>query len=544
MASSSATAEATSSFESKVILEVSLQVSQKNEINLATCASPERFRLVNCAALTSKTNPTLRIIEYCNFEFSRRKGPAYTAISYIWKGRPVHGSTQNPTSIVVKGAEDGDPVSLDVLQSACAAASDYLWLDRLCIMQTESRDKSWQIKRMFDIYRLSSSTLILPGGLMKLAHLDEETDWILRAWTLQEAIVPDHALMLFSMEGLKIPTGTTLVSLRGGTEPIVSHSIVTFVGHGLSATVSFKEFLWAIRSCSGRIKMAFIPSETTHPIHVRILGDYQSRIREINALTDAQETPWYGSNLSRHALWQSSFFRTSKRPVDMVFSIMGLFGISLNPNEFHPDDRIRATIALAKEFLSRGNTAEWLIAGWNEPPDPRLSSFPELPDTSIAAPPRFATHKTDLTWEPDKPDRDIRFRFFNQQAPAGWMDDEGYLHYKGQVARVVKQSNLSLITADNEKHDQTITALDGGVWDLCLNNSQMVSDGNEEQHVRKWYASVLGTTRRGSGVSHAKTVVLEQHGTGKFHRLAVFFNLDPAIVKDWPEMSVTMGPVK
>lgn len=252
-----------------------------------------------------------------------------------------------------------------------------------------------------------------------------------------------------------------------------------------------------------------MPSKTIYPIYNRILGDYQSRNREINALTDAQETPWYGNNMSRHTLWQSSFFRTSKRPVDMVFSIMGFFGISLNPNEFHPDDRIRVTIALAKEFPNRGNTAEWLIAGSHEPPDPRLSSFTELPDTSIATPPRLATHKTELTRELDKPDRDIRFRFFNQQAPAGWMDDEGYQHYKGQVAQVVKLSNLSLITADEEKHNQTITALDGGVWDLCLHDSPIVSDGDEEQDVRKMYASVLGTTRRGSGVSYAKTVVLE-----------------------------------
>lgn len=220
MASSSATAEAASGFESKVILEVSLQVSQTNEINLATCASPERFRLVDCAALTSKTNPTLRIIEYCSFEFKRHRGPAYTAISYIWKGKPVHDPAPNPTSIVVKGAEDGDPASLDVLRSACAAAADYLWLNRFCIIKTESSDKSWQIKRMFDTYRLSSLNLILSRGLMKLARLDVETDWILRAWTLQEVIVPENVLILFSIGGVKLLTGTTLVSLCGGTEPI------------------------------------------------------------------------------------------------------------------------------------------------------------------------------------------------------------------------------------------------------------------------------------------------------------------------------------
>ncbi|KAJ7310165.1 hypothetical protein DFH08DRAFT_675019, partial [Mycena albidolilacea] len=89
--------------------------------------------------------------------------------------------------------EDGGQISLKVLEYACRWASNsgssYLWLDRLCILQTSKQDKVWQISRMYDIYDGSEQCVVLPGGLQCLASVFEETSWADRAWTYQEAIV-------------------------------------------------------------------------------------------------------------------------------------------------------------------------------------------------------------------------------------------------------------------------------------------------------------------------------------------------------------------
>src|SRR5277367_1567730 len=60
----------------------------------------------------------------------------------------------------------------------------YLWLDRLCIMQTSKQDKRWQIVHTFNLYRHCTQCLVLPGGIQRLVPLDEETSWVHRAWTL------------------------------------------------------------------------------------------------------------------------------------------------------------------------------------------------------------------------------------------------------------------------------------------------------------------------------------------------------------------------
>lgn len=82
-----------------------------------------------------------------------------------------------------------------------------------------------------------------------------------------------------------------------------------------------------------------------------IFGALDVRRRELLAPADAADTVWSGNNWSRQALWQSSFLRTSKRPVDMALSIMGLFGVSLDPRRYRSGGRISATIALAQEYL-------------------------------------------------------------------------------------------------------------------------------------------------------------------------------------------------
>ena len=109
-------------------------------------------------------------------------------------------------------------ISIDLLKCACIASllnegardqvgprfnpllckAKYLWLDRLCIMQTNKQDKNWQIKHMFELYSHCRQCLVLPGGIQRLVSLDEETWWVHRAWTLQEAMAPRASFVLFA----------------------------------------------------------------------------------------------------------------------------------------------------------------------------------------------------------------------------------------------------------------------------------------------------------------------------------------------------------
>ncbi|THV01263.1 hypothetical protein K435DRAFT_607517, partial [Dendrothele bispora CBS 962.96] len=82
----------------------------------------------------------------------------YTVISYVWFGLPASvlqlnhdGSFHVSCGFRSDGTprEDGGPINLQVLEYACKWASDtsssYVWLDRLCILQTSKKDKAWQI---------------------------------------------------------------------------------------------------------------------------------------------------------------------------------------------------------------------------------------------------------------------------------------------------------------------------------------------------------------------------------------------------------------
>ncbi|KAA8577067.1 hypothetical protein EYC84_007076 [Monilinia fructicola] len=83
-------------------------------------------------------------------------------------------------------------------------------------------------------------------------------------------------------------------------------------------------------------------------------------------------------------IWQCALVRTSSRPVDMAFSIMGMLGVMLDPSDFDVDDRLGATIALAREILRQGRNASWLGISVNLPPCRYLSTFPVFPQTSVA----------------------------------------------------------------------------------------------------------------------------------------------------------------
>lgn len=194
----------------RTIIQVSLKsLHQECVLDITPYATPQRYRLIHCDRFVQ--DATLSIEEFTDFPSVQ-----YAAISYVWKGNPLEPpetkSDLYPTmdavdgnrhhKFSVAGALDGDPISIHVLNQACLTAikhgARYIWLDRLCIMQTNREDKNWQIKQMSEMYKRCNPCIVLPGGVQKLVRIDEETAWIHRGWTLQELLLPERAVVLLA----------------------------------------------------------------------------------------------------------------------------------------------------------------------------------------------------------------------------------------------------------------------------------------------------------------------------------------------------------
>ncbi|KXH41454.1 hypothetical protein CNYM01_02639 [Colletotrichum nymphaeae SA-01] len=75
-------------------------------------------------------------------------GLSYAALSYVW------GSATNTTAIEIEGASFNATLNLHVAlkQLRMNAVDSWLWIDAICIKQTDLKEKSWQINAMRDIY--------------------------------------------------------------------------------------------------------------------------------------------------------------------------------------------------------------------------------------------------------------------------------------------------------------------------------------------------------------------------------------------------------
>ncbi|CAL1698715.1 unnamed protein product [Somion occarium] len=323
---------------------------RRDGLDISGTATPGRYRFMDCDTFLSKRH--LRIVECEGIRLSSDSF-RYSVISYVWRGNSVSSDPASPCYwqdkhgvFSVKGAEDGDPISLDVLWHACTASElsyacpfgcRWLWLDRICILQTSKMDKAWQISQMYEIYSHSDACIILPGGVRRLVSLDEETSWIHRAWTLQEALTPCQPWVLYTWKHarcvLRLKTGDS-----HGTSSVAIQSVI----EGQSAMSHLKELL-ALNAHPGgasTFKVAGVELKG----HVRLFGTPKVADMLRRSLEDS---------FRESSIWFSSLMRTSSRPVDMIFSIMHFFGVSLDPRIFGENDRTKAAIALTQGRTSQ-----------------------------------------------------------------------------------------------------------------------------------------------------------------------------------------------
>ncbi|KDQ13042.1 hypothetical protein BOTBODRAFT_401213 [Botryobasidium botryosum FD-172 SS1] len=217
----------------KRIFSCGLHDLSGRSLDISPFATPCRYRFFSVEALRSHQRLDI-------YELEELGNTNYAAISYVWRGVPrdrvpPHLSLHPRDDLgmfAVCGAEDADPIGTNVLRDICnvpavydkqheehdfpwgVGPNGYMWLDRLCISQSSKADKAWQISQMHRIYKSCALCVILPGGLSRFVTVDEDTTWIERAWTLQEATLPLRSAVFFARN----LTQSELDSRIGGPE--------------------------------------------------------------------------------------------------------------------------------------------------------------------------------------------------------------------------------------------------------------------------------------------------------------------------------------
>ncbi|KAG1728360.1 uncharacterized protein EDB91DRAFT_1350106 [Suillus paluster] len=447
---------------SKRIYSIPLSELRGKTLDISPYATPCKFRFVHCGQLLD--DKVLAIHEVS--EIPARASFSYAAISYVWKGLPAHTNDEYGT-FAIKGAEDGDLISIDVLIHACTAAkrdyevkhyhdsrgfndgsSRYIWLDKLCMLQDKHdvkarKDKPWQIRNMHQIYSKCTICIVLPGGMRRLARVDEDTTWIERSWTFQEATAQVNTFILFHWTLGKLDMEAKDLKFRY-EEVIPGQSAICTLITALQCNSLGRHRGFPIdRKRRERQISVNLLGRTNDPHVFALLAVTESLRGVTEALPDVKEDDVL--NAYRQGVWRCSLMRTSSRPVDTVFSIMGMFGVTLDPDAFDENDRRGATIALAKALLQTGQRASWLAPFISLPPAKGLSAFPKFPDMHVA---RQAT----LGKHPVAELLNAKEGWLNG-VPLAQMDDDGYLTFSAPAAPLVRE-----ITAPG------FVAVDGSRW--------------------------------------------------------------------------------
>jgi hypothetical protein len=173
--------------------------------------------------------------------------------------------------------------------------------------------------------------------------------------------------------------------------------------------------------------------------HINILSQSSGPRGHIMALLGALDHD--DKPLQTNAIWRSALMRSFSRPVDMVFSIMGLLGVTLEPSSFAKTDRHRATIELARALLAKGEPARWLAISLSLDPNPHMSTMPVMPETSVEGKAYVKTpsgRKEVVSLVGSS-------RWWLKGPPKGSMDEKGYFKFSAKAAPVFETKQGEVI---------------------------------------------------------------------------------------------------
>ncbi|KAI1646009.1 uncharacterized protein F4817DRAFT_154867 [Daldinia loculata] len=502
-------------------------------------AIPCRYRLLSCAAFVK--NKELEILEFTDFPTVK-----YTAVSYVWKGNIPNANFHDQTfNVPVPDEKDGspgnpgDPIGVDVLNQVCVASMargvHYLWLDRLCIMQMNDEDKKWQIRQMHAIYLHCEICIVVPGGIQCLVRLDEETQWIHRGWTLQEAVAPSNVLILFSWRfgSCKAYAGDAegdIDEITAATSAVASLSFIVDSSTIGSIGVNFGDHRELVR-------VKLLSSHPSDQVYNR--EDHRIMSPNVGALARIMSKD-LNDDERHHSIWQSALMRTSSRPVDMVFSIMGLFGITLDTSRFEKEDRAKATIELAREVMAKGGRATWLAAAFRIQPSRQISTFPLFPRTSVSGKSYVkvegGVQEISLLMENEYPIAQALVPM-----PKGCMDEKGYLTFSSKAIPIRPRSMDPQRMSLDPRNPAYFQDVNDSWWETQEDSVRM-----EKKTFAVLIGYFVGYYPGGTPATDSKNVraaIIEEHAQDRFH-VRTYLALSKetkAWVKTWQEQTFIVG---
>ncbi|PUU79342.1 hypothetical protein B9Z19DRAFT_1081978 [Tuber borchii] len=511
----------------EAIIEVPLDKLRTEPFDITSCANLHRYRFIDTDAFANQN--LLRVIEYA--ELPER----FSTISYVWKGNPLLEGQQPPLgSFRVVGADKADPVSIDVVKSACYVALHYdqllIWLDKVCIAQAISEDKHWQIQVMGGIYKRADPCIILPGGLSRLPPLEEPTSWVGRAWTLQEALLPRSTKVLFKW---KHGTGAVQGVMAGGIQEIEpGETAVSDVTTLLEGTMR------------SRMEVVTLPNgpdqrstEFTAPTQIfgsESLGMGQCLSLRCALLNNPSDT----RELNESAIWKSAVMRTSSRAVDMVFSIMALFDVQLDTSKFHQDDRRGATIALLQELMQSGRRASWMIISLALQPDNVISTIPVMPRTSVGG-----VAQIEKDGKLVSVGTVVNEYWWLKDTPTGEVDGLGYFKFSAparMVRKVVEPVHMK--TSENGMDGKKFNAYHGEhQWEL-YGEEEEVEGPDAVWAIHVGVETFFNIPAFGVAATRTPLVlmIVKKHGENKYHRIQVA-EVAEALSQGWSTRTFNVG---
>ncbi|KAF7333543.1 hypothetical protein MSAN_00132700 [Mycena sanguinolenta] len=524
-------------------------------LDLELRATSCRFRLADVTAFLESNS--LRIFEYappsaghdqledlCDHHYAL---PPYAAVSYPWRDLQLPAGHACP-SLSVSGALHADPISLDVLRTACVAAKTYgcthLWLDRLSILQANKRDKTWQIQRMYQIYKRCGVCLVLPGGLVRLARLDDSTSWIDRAWTLQEALAPPDIKSVKVLIHITHPSYRDFIAYRCKVEgygqpltdifhswsapgwfgeeptpygPFVEKVLEERGDNDVAVAANLEILQMSLSSMLNHIKQ-HAPKLVHRPHRFPMCILRPSEVKRLILAHD------FGG----FRVWTASYTRSSSRPIDMVLSLMQLFNTRLDVSRFGEGDRLKATIALIQTLLTRrGGMATFLFIAPTMEPSRELSTLPQMPETSESGQAYINTRKG----------RVLAYRAFGgggtnewdaAGVPRGVMTDSGYFVFWARAAPMVRQEGRE----DGRRSVYSEMYDDREVWAVVVGRKR-----NYNRNPVTWHVEVYDPAESGpaapEGLIELTLMLIEKHGYGLYHRTGMERELDERKTAGW-----------
>ena len=392
------------------------------------------------------------------------------------------------------------------------------------------------MQHMYELYNHCAACLVVPGGLSRLANLDETTSWIERAWTLQEALAPPAVEVVFRWEKGDVVLQSNF--------PVAVRTVVA----GKAAVVELKSLLQA--SLKSPLKLISDPDKewdwASLPYqNVNIMGrdTDSSRAYPIMALLGAIEHTDDTGRLN--AIWRSSVLRSSKYAADMIYSIMGLMGIKLDVD--YDKDPTAITIEFTKALTEAGRRADWLGTAPSLGPALRTSAMPIMPFSSDemgafieVAPRRLMEVKKvlekggEMLW------------WWLKDAPRGRVGDDGFLTFAGRAIAVEKSGGgdpKSDVRTRRRDHPGLVVQCSGdSVWKFVVTAMQ-------QHDPPPYFAIVIGRKQWYlSGIFSAffdnystLLMIVSKHKDALAWRNVGYAWADEHVAADWVEREFVVG---